>query len=52
MKRFVVMDASPLIGLAIVDGLIWLPELFETVYVSKIVKAEVLPQTAARIKGV
>lgn len=48
MKRFVVMDASPLIGLAIVDGLIWLPELFQTVYVSKIVKTEVLPQTAAR----
>ncbi len=48
MKRFVVMDASPLIGLAIVDGLVWLPEIFETVYVPKAVKAEVLPQTAAR----
>jgi predicted nucleic acid-binding protein len=48
MQRFVVMDASPLIGLAIVDGLIWLPQLFNTIYVSKIVKGEVLPRTDAR----
>jgi len=43
VKNFVVIDASPLIGLAIVDGLSWLPTLFDTSYVSKIVKNEVLP---------
>ena len=48
MKRFVVIDASPLIGLAIVDGLSWLPKLFDTIYVSETVKGEVLPGTAAR----
>ncbi len=48
MKKFVVIDASPLIGLAIVDGLSWLPKLFDTIYVSKIVKSEVLPGTEAQ----
>jgi len=48
VKNFVVIDASPLIGLAIVDGLSWLPKLFDTIYVSGIVKAEVLPGTDAR----
>ncbi len=48
VKNFVVIDASPLIGLAIVDGLSWLPRLFDTIYVSKIVKAEVLPGTDVR----
>ena len=48
MKRFIVVDASPLIGLAIVDGLSWLPKLFDTIYVSETVKGEVLPGTAAR----
>ena len=48
MKNFVVIDASPLIGLAIVDGLSWLPKLFDIIYVSKIVKNEVLPGTGAQ----
>jgi predicted nucleic acid-binding protein len=48
VKNFVVIDASPLIGLAIVDGLSWLPKLFDTIYVSKIVKSEVLPRTSAQ----
>ena len=47
MQNFVVMDASPLIGLAIVDGLIWLPKLFDTIYVSETVKDEVLQGTVA-----
>lgn len=47
MRNFVVIDASPLIGLAIVDGLSWLPKLFDTLYVSETVKAEVLPGTSA-----
>ena len=42
------IDASPLIGLAIVDGLGWLPRLFDTIYVSETVKSEVLPGTNAR----
>ena len=50
VKNFVVIDASPLIGLAIVDGLSWLPKLFDTIYVSKIVKSEVLPGTGVQIK--
>jgi len=45
VKNFVVIDASPLIGLAIVDGLSWLPKLFDTIYVSEIVKAEGLAGT-------
>ena len=48
MKNFVVIDASPLIGLAIVDGLSWLPKLFDIVYVSEIVKNEVLPGTGSQ----
>lgn len=48
MKNFVVIDASPLIGLAIVDGLSWLPKIFDIIYVSKIVKNEVLPGTEAQ----
>ncbi len=48
MKNFVVIDASPLIGLAIVDGLSWLPKLFDIVYVSEIVENEVLPGTGAQ----
>jgi len=47
MRNFVVLDASPLIGLAIVDGLSWLPKLFDNLYVSETVKAEVLPGTSA-----
>lgn len=47
MQNFVVMDASPFIGLAIVDGLSWLPKLFDNIYVSETVKDEVLPGTFA-----
>jgi predicted nucleic acid-binding protein len=46
--RLVIFDASPLIGLAIVEGLRWLPELFGTVYLPESVKKEVLPGLAAR----
>lgn len=48
MARFIVIDSSPLIGLAIVDGLKWLPELFGTVFLPESVKYEVLPGVAAR----
>ena len=42
MARIIVIDASPLIGLAIVDGLKWLPEIFGTVFLPESVKQEVL----------
>jgi len=48
MARIVVIDASPVIGLAIVDGLQWLPDIFGTVFLPKTVKQEVLPGKAAR----
>ncbi len=48
MARLVLSDASPLIGLAIVDGLTWLPELFGDVWVPASVHREVLPGVAAR----
>ena len=48
MARVVLSDASPLIGLAIVDGLIWLPELFGGVWVPPSVHQEVLPGVSAR----
>jgi predicted nucleic acid-binding protein len=47
MSRLVVIDASPLIGLAIVDGLKWLPELFGPVFLPESVKREVLPGVGA-----
>jgi predicted nucleic acid-binding protein len=47
VSRLVVIDASPLIGLAIVDGLRWLPKLFGTVYMPESVKNEVLPGVGA-----
>ncbi|PWQ95081.1 DUF3368 domain-containing protein [Leucothrix pacifica] len=50
MARIIVSDASPLIGLSIVDGLKWLPELFETVWIPDAVKGEVLPKRAAQGK--
>lgn len=43
----VIVDASPLIGLALVDGLIWLPQLFGQVFVPESVKQEVLPGKSA-----
>ncbi len=48
MARIVVIDSSLLIGLTIVDGLKWLPELFSTVFLPESVKQEVLPGKAAR----
>ena len=43
MSRIVVIDSSPLIGLALVGGLEWLPEIFGTVFLPETVKQEVLP---------
>lgn len=48
MERIVIIDSSPLIGLAIVDGLKWLPDIFGTVFLPDSVKREVLPGKAAR----
>ena len=48
MARIVVIDASPVIGLAIVDGLQWLPDILGTVFLPESVKQEVLPDKAAR----
>ncbi len=48
MARCVVSDASPLIELAIVDGLGWLPALFGTVWIPASVQREVLPGVDAR----
>lgn len=48
MAGFVVIDSSPLIALAMVEGLVWLPQLFNTVYLPETVKREVLPGKAAR----
>ena len=48
MGRIVVIDASPLIGLAIVNGLGWLPELFGTVFMPESVRNEVLPGLGAK----
>ena len=47
MTRIVIIDSSPLIGLAIVDGLQWLPAIFGTVYLPESVKWEVLPHKNA-----
>lgn len=48
MARLVISDASPLIGLAIVDGLGWLPQLFGGVWIPPSVEREVLPGVGAR----
>ena len=48
MERIVIIDSSPLIGLAIVEGLKWLPDIFGTVFLPDSVKREVLPGKAAR----
>ena len=47
MTRIVVIDSSPLIGLAIVDGLQWLPTLLGSVFLPESVKQEVLPSKDA-----
>jgi Predicted nucleic acid-binding protein, contains PIN domain len=43
MAGKVVIDSSPLIGLALVGGLDWLPKLFGQVFLPETVKQEVLP---------
>lgn len=48
MARIVVTDASPLIGLSIVEGLCWLPELFGEVWLPEQVRKEVLPNKQVR----
>jgi predicted nucleic acid-binding protein len=48
MARIVVIDASPLIGLAMVNGLKWLPDIFGAVFLPETVKNEVLPGKSAR----
>ena len=48
MPRIVVIDSSPLIGLAIVDGLAWLPKLFDVIFLPESVRQEVLSGKAAR----
>lgn len=47
MANKVIIDASPLIGLALVGGLVWLPKLFGQVFVPESVKREVLPGKVA-----
>ena len=47
MTRIVVIDSSPLIGLAMVNGLQWLPKLFGTVFLPDSVRQEVLPGKTA-----
>lgn len=47
--RFAITDASPLIGLALVEGLVWLPQLFGEVLVTASVKREGLP--SQEVKG-
>jgi len=48
MARIVLSDASALIGLAMVDGLKWLPSLFGEVWIPTSVHQEVLPCVQAR----
>lgn len=48
MAGIVISDASPLIGLSIVDGLGWLPTLFGEVWLPEQVRAEVLSGKKSR----
>ena len=48
MARRVISDASPMIGLAIVNGFAWLPQLFGEVWIPPSVQLEVLPGVGAR----
>ena len=50
MARIIISDARPLIGLSIVGGLQWLPEIFGTVWIPDEVRSEVLPKRAAQGK--
>jgi predicted nucleic acid-binding protein len=51
MAAVVIADASPLIALARVDGLGWLPALFGEVLVDEVVLAEVLPGRFPKSEG-
>jgi predicted nucleic acid-binding protein len=51
MSRFAVSDASPLIGLALIGGLNWLPEIVGKVWVTESVQREVLPTQDAKGKN-
>jgi predicted nucleic acid-binding protein len=51
MTRLAVADASPLIGLALIGGLNWLPEIFGKVWVTESVQREVLPTQDAKGKN-
>lgn len=51
MARVVISDASPLIGLSVVGGLGWLPQLFGEVWIPEEVRREVLPDRPARGKA-
>jgi predicted nucleic acid-binding protein len=51
MARFAVSDASPVIGLALVGGLQWLPAIFGKVWVTQSVHQEVLPIHEAKGKN-
>jgi predicted nucleic acid-binding protein len=46
-RKVVLADASPLIGLARVGGLVWLRRLYRSVTVTKAVRAEVLAEGRA-----
>ncbi len=48
MARLVLSDASPLIGLSVVDGLTWLPALFGKVWIPAEVHDEVLSGHVSR----
>jgi len=50
MAKIIISDASPLIGLSLVNGLHWLPEIFGTVWIPEEVRNEVLPKRAAQGK--
>lgn len=50
MAQIIISDASPLIGLSIVNGLHWLPDIFGTVWIPEAVRSEVLPKRAAQGK--
>ncbi len=51
MARIVLSDASPLIGLAVVEGLSWLKPLFGRVWVPASVLREVLPEPTESRQG-
>lgn len=48
MAGLVICDASPIIGLARVDGLDWLKPLFGQVWIPEQVKSEVLPDRSSQ----